>query len=193
MKNINFGSTFRIPISQPGVNSAKKERLKQFIASYENGLIGSSKTGYARVSISNSEDENFVRKLRQLGYKMFQKFDGENIPKNQIDGFIKEKLDTREYLQIGKNKKPLSREQRQKKRYENSFDNSQTNIDNGVISVEDDIQGLKGKLNSSKSIGVADNIEDNHNKIRNSDSYQKIKNLYGEAFAEAVFFNIREH
>lgn len=191
MKNINFGSTFRIPVSQPGINSAKKERLKQFISSYENGLIGSSKTGYARVSIPNSEDENFVRRLRQLGYKIFQKFDGENIPKNQVDRFIKEKLDTREYSQLGKNKKPLSREQRQKKRYENSFDNSQTNIDNDAISVGNDIQGIMRNAKASKSISISDDIDDKYNKIRNSDSYQKIKNEYGEEFAEAVFFNKR--
>ena len=40
MTDITFGSTYRIPISQAGINSAKKARLKELIESYPNGLIG---------------------------------------------------------------------------------------------------------------------------------------------------------
>ena len=76
MTEINFTSTYRIPISQPGVNAAKKVKLKELIGSYPNGLIGNSKVGNARVSVADSEDENFVRKLKTIGYKIFQKFEG---------------------------------------------------------------------------------------------------------------------
>lgn len=37
MTEINFTSTYRIPISQPGVNAAKKAKLKELIGSYPNG------------------------------------------------------------------------------------------------------------------------------------------------------------
>ena len=110
MTEINFTSTYRIPISQPGVNAAKKVKLKELIGSYPNGLIGNSKVGNARVSVADSEDENFVRKLKTIGYKIFQKFEGENIEKDKLDIYIKEKLDTRNYNQIGKNKKRMNRE-----------------------------------------------------------------------------------
>ena len=60
MTDINFTSTYRIPITQAGVNSAKKLKLKQLIESYPNGLIGNSKVGNARISIPNKEDEKFL-------------------------------------------------------------------------------------------------------------------------------------
>ena len=55
MTEINFTSTYRIPISQPGVNAAKKAKLKELIGSYPNGLIGNSKVGNARVSVADNE------------------------------------------------------------------------------------------------------------------------------------------
>ena len=58
MTEINFGSTYRIPITQAGVNAAKKAKLKELIQSYPNGLIGNSKVGNARVSMPDSEDQN---------------------------------------------------------------------------------------------------------------------------------------
>lgn len=125
MNEINFTSTYRIPISQPGINSAKKAKLKVLIESYPNGLIGNSKTGNARVSMADSEDTNFVAKLKTLGYKIYQKFEGENIPKEEIDRVLKKKLDAREYHQTGKNMKKLSREIREKRRYERNTELSE--------------------------------------------------------------------
>ena len=67
MTEINFTSTYRIPITQAGINSAKKTRLKELIESYPNGLIGKSKTGNARISIPDSEDATFIGKLKKIG------------------------------------------------------------------------------------------------------------------------------
>jgi len=125
MNEINFTSTYRIPISQPGINSAKKARLKVLINSYANGLIGNSKTGNARVSMNDSEDASFVAKLKTIGYKIYQKFEGENIPKEEIDKVLKKKLDTREYHQTGKNMKKLPRDIREKRRYERNTELSE--------------------------------------------------------------------
>lgn len=58
MTDINFTSTYRIPITQAGINSAKKAKLKELVLSYPNGLCGNSKVGNARVSIPDSEDAN---------------------------------------------------------------------------------------------------------------------------------------
>ncbi len=195
MKNISFGSTFRIPISQPGVNTAKKEHLKELVESYENGLIGNSKTGYARVSIPDSDDADFVRRLKLVGYKIFQKFDGENLPKNQIDAFIKEKLNNSEYSQLGKHKQSLTVEQRLKKCYESSFnilsEKITTENNNAHKSVvEENFRNSKPKL-PSNNVKTISATADKLLSIRNSEGYLRIKNEYGEAFAEAVFFNKR--
>ena len=55
MTEVNFSSTFRIPVTQPGVNKAKKVKLKGLVDSY-GGLVGTGNTGYARVSIPNEKD-----------------------------------------------------------------------------------------------------------------------------------------
>ena len=109
MNEINFTSTYRIPITQAGVNSAKKGRLKELIQSYPNGLIGNSKAGNARVSMPDSEDAEFIKKLKTIGYKVYQKFEGENIKKDELDIYIKERLDNRTYKQKGKNIKRMDK------------------------------------------------------------------------------------
>lgn len=177
MTEINFTSTYRIPISQPGINAAKKARLKELIQSYPNGLIGNSKVGNARVSVADREDLNFVKKLKTIGYKIFQKFDGENIEKDRLDIYIKEKLDTRNYNQIGKNKKRMSRDIKAKHKYENSFDENSIQISTENINAE--------SLKSATELLSAD-------KIRQTQKYQRYKEEYGEAFAEAVFFGVKK-
>ncbi len=115
MTEISFGSTFRVAVTQAGVNSAKKDRLKNLILGYDNGLVGKSKTGYARVSMPDSEDNLFIARLKGIGYRVYQKFEGENIPKSKLDRFIKEKLDTRNFAQKGKNMEKMSKDMREQK------------------------------------------------------------------------------
>lgn len=109
--NISFGSTYRVPISQPGVNNAKKERLKTLTQLYD-GLISSSKTGAARFSLPNELDAKFEQDLKSIGYKQYQKFDAENLPKDKIDAYIKKALNKFDYTQKGKQKagKPKTKE-----------------------------------------------------------------------------------
>lgn len=121
MTDISFGSTFRIPISQAGVNNAKKLKLRDFINSYPNGLIGNSKLGYARVSVADKEDCTFIAKLKNIGYKIFERFQGENISKENLDTFIKEKLDARNYNKIGTSPKRMSKEMKDKRRYDRRY------------------------------------------------------------------------
>ena len=122
MTEISFGSTYRIAITQAGINNAKKDKLRSLVAEYPNALISKNKTGYARVSVSEAEDANFVRKLRTIGYKVYQIFDRHDVKANELDYYIKEQLSVMEYSQKGKNKKPLSAELKQKHRFDRSFD-----------------------------------------------------------------------
>lgn len=179
MAEINFTSTYRIPITQAGVNSAKKLKLKQLIESYPNGLIGNSKVGNARVSLPNNEDDKFIKQLKTIGYKTYQKFDGENIPKENLDMFIKENLDTRNYNQIGKNKKRMNRELREKVRYERSYTEP--------TKAETQAQQLEKPLSKKE----AEELRKADIRANNSD-YLKLKAEEGEAFAEAVFFGVNK-
>lgn len=185
MTEINFTSTYRIPITQAGVNSAKKAKLKELIQSYPNGLIGNSKVGNARVSMPDSDDENFIRKLKGIGYKIYQKFDGENIPKENIDAFIKEKLDTRNFSQKGKSQKRMSRELKEQRRYERNYTPSRI-IEETTTETE---QITKPSTENFKPKAQAKLSKE---QIRQTQGYIKLKDEYGESFAQAVYFGINK-
>ncbi len=193
MNEINFTSTYRIPITQAGVNAAKKAKLKELIQSYPNGLIGNSKVGNARVSMPDSEDATFIQKLKTIGYKVFQKFEGENIPKEEMDVYIKERLDNRNYNQIGKKMKRMSREMKEKRKFDNSFDAPPK-----VVKKEEAVEEIQpiqtnkepvkvAKKNSAKEVDQKASME----RIKQTPGYIKCKEQYGEEFANAVFFDIR--
>lgn len=193
MTEINFTSTYRIPITQAGVNAAKKAKLKELIQSYPNGLIGNSKVGNARVSMPDSEDATFIQKLKTIGYKVFQKFEGENIPKEEMDVYIKERLDNRNYNQIGKKMKRMSREMKEKRKFDNSFDAPPK-----VVKKEEAVEEIQpiqtnkepvkvAKKNSAQEAAQKASME----RIKQTPGYIKCKEQYGEEFANAVFFDIR--
>lgn len=88
MTNISFGSTYRIPVSQWGINNTKKLQLKNFISS-NNGIVTKGKDSCALVSISDKKDMNFIRKLKKLGFFEYEMFEGEKIPKESLEEYIK--------------------------------------------------------------------------------------------------------
>lgn len=195
MNTISFGSTYRIPITQAGVNNAKKERLRTLIQSYPNGLIGKSKTGQARVSVPDSEDIKFEQKLKTIGYKVFQKFEGDNIPKEQIDSFIKSKLDERDYSQVGKKMKRMSREMKEQRRFERRFTEpvkrQNVDISDDITDISNDTSSKNKQLSNFELRKRAENeIAQIRaiNEIKKSPAYLRIKEQYGEEFADAVFW-----
>lgn len=218
MTDISFCSAYRIPITQAGVNSAKKARLKKLVESYPNGLIGRSKTGYARISVPDSDDAFFIGKLKAIGYKVFQKFEGNNIPKENLDSFIKEKLDAKDFAQKGKQAARMSKDMKAQRRFERNFvpsskdkksevlDNlldlpEQEKISNSqqfedMVSAKIDSQAKTESPESLKKIrskgkNQQDIDMDFESKIRNSEKYLEYKEKYGQEFADAVFFDIR--
>lgn len=195
MNNISFGSIYRIPITQAGVNNSKKERLRTLIESYPNGLIGKSKTGQARVSVPDSEDSKFEQKLKTIGYKVFQKFEGDNIPKEEIDSFVKSKLDARDYNQVGKKMKRMSREMKEQRRYERRFIEP---VKKQNVDISDDYTEISNEASASNkkhsNFELRKKTEDEIakiraiNEIKKSPAYLRIKEQYGEEFADAVFW-----
>jgi len=106
MQEISFTSTYRIPLVEQNVSTAKRQALKKMASKYQNVLYPSGNQGNVRVSLRKRLDEGFEQKLRQIGFKVFQKFEKHNIPKtnNKMDNYIKEELKSGNYRQFGKQK-----------------------------------------------------------------------------------------
>ena len=192
MTDVTFGSTYRIPISQAGINSAKKAKLRELIESYPNGLIGKSKVGHARLSIAESEDATFIGKLRKIGYKVYQKFEGENIDKEDLDIFIKERLDSRNYSQKGKKPDRLSREVREKRRFDRNYTAPEILGTDTENLIEASVAGETKKSGEIFESAFAPKKVKTSEEIRQSEGYLKLVAEEGEAFAEAVYFGIKK-
>jgi len=104
--NTTFGSTYRIPLVEQNISSAKREALKKMASKYQNVLYPNGNQGNVRLSIRKRLDEGFEQKLRQLGFKVFQRFERHNVPKtnNRMDSYIREELKSGNYRQFGKHK-----------------------------------------------------------------------------------------
>ena len=122
MAQINFTSTYRIPITQTGVTKGRKTKLREIIGEYPNALITNNNSGNVRISLFNFQDAKFEQQLKSIGYRTYQKFDGENIPKEEVDSYIKEKLANRDYVQTGKNKPKMTPEQKRRAKYNRQFE-----------------------------------------------------------------------
>ena len=104
--NVNFTSTYRIPLVEQNVTSAKRESLKKFASKYQNVLYPNGNQGSVRVSIRKRLDVGFEQKIKQIGFKVFQKFERHNVPKtnSQMDNYIRESIKNGSYKQYGKQK-----------------------------------------------------------------------------------------
>ena len=113
MSDISFGSTYRIPLVQQGVNSAKRNALKKMVSKYQNVMYPNGSSGNVRLSIRHRLDESFEANLKRLGFKVFQKFERNNVPKSEfensgvskLDLYIKGELEKANYKQFGKQKR----------------------------------------------------------------------------------------
>ena len=107
MTEISFTSTYRIPLVEQNITAAKRQALKTMASRYQNVMYPTGNQGNVRVSIRKRLDKGFEQKLRQLGFKVFQKFDRHNVPKTkgEMDNYIKEQLKSGDYFQFGKLKK----------------------------------------------------------------------------------------
>ena len=189
MTNVNFESTYRIKITQAGVNPAKKAKLAELIKTYPNGMIGKGKDGYARVSMPESEDNNFIKNLKNIGYKIFQIFEDHNIDKRELDYYIKEQLDTRNYKQVGKNMKKMSTEMKLKRRYENNTIKPEVKKEPEPAEIEKEVK-KKEPIIYPKAPKIPQQVSAK-NRIRNTEDYIRIKNQYGEEAAEFIFFGTK--
>ena len=87
MSDISFKSTYKIPVTQWGINNTKKLQLKSLVES-NNGIITGKKDKFALVSIPDKKDMGFIRKLMKIGYREYRQFIGEKIPKNSLEEYV---------------------------------------------------------------------------------------------------------
>ncbi len=107
---INFGSTYRIPITERGISKSQKFRLRGFIIN-EGGLAPASSMGACRISVPAEKDASIEQGLRQIGYRIWQKFSAHNLSTTPVgkdttvlDIYIKNALAKDEYQIVGANK-----------------------------------------------------------------------------------------
>ena len=99
---LRIGVNCRVPLNE-GLNKAKKNALKQLALEYGPFVaMPSGNQGAVRVSIPNSNDKEFEQKLRQVGVKVYQKFEESCLPPDEMDRYIKSCLDSRNYISVGK-------------------------------------------------------------------------------------------
>lgn len=110
MNQISFQSTYRIPLVEQNISPAKRQALKKLASKYQNVLFPNGNNGHVRISMRKRLDEGFEQKLKQIGFKVFQKFERHNVPKTEfehsgvskLDLYIKKELLKRNYKQFGK-------------------------------------------------------------------------------------------
>lgn len=180
MTEINFKSTFRIPVTQPGMNAAKKKSLKNMASEYKNSLAGNGNTGFVRVSIPENEDTNFVQQLKTIGCKIYQVFEKHNINKNEIDEYIKDALKNREFKQVGKQMKKASKKETGQSFLETKVNNK---VDENLSEETVELTTELPKKNVSPRTK-----EGTRELIRQTPDYIRLKNQYGEEFVEAMYF-----
>ncbi len=82
MSEITFGSSYKIPLTQWGINNSKKLQLKSLIGSYGGKIGGKGQDSFAVVSMQDKKDMGFIRKLRKIGYFQFEMFENSDFPEN---------------------------------------------------------------------------------------------------------------
>ncbi len=105
IQRISFTSTYRIPLSEQGITPHKKEMLKEFADNYPNHLYRNNRLGHVRISVPQALDKEVEAGLKELGFKVYQKFDIHDVSKKDMDQFIKQALYDRDYSQFGKQKR----------------------------------------------------------------------------------------
>ena len=105
INKISFGSTYQIGLTEPGINPAKKERIKEYIKNnYENYLIPSSNSGSVKVSMDETLDAKFEQTIKTMGFKVFKKFPFHNVKSSDIPDVIAAAILDYNYQQFGKQK-----------------------------------------------------------------------------------------
>ena len=109
-----------------------------------------------------------------------------------MDIFIKERLDSRNYSQKGKKPDRLSREVREKRRFDRNYTAPEILGTDTENLIEASVAGETKKSGEIFESAFAPKKVKTSEEIRQSEGYLKLVAEEGEAFAEAVYFGIKK-
>ena len=114
MKNtINFTSSYRFPMTQPGVNRFKRESLKPELMKYTDRIgafqIPNTGKGHGRISVKENYDGFVEDILKRLGFKRYQKLPLHDVSIAAVDEAVRNLGKTNDYIQKGMQKAPMKK------------------------------------------------------------------------------------
>lgn len=109
--NINFTSSYRFPMTQPGVTRFKRESLEPELMKHADKIgafkIPNTGKGNGRISVKEAYDGFVEGLLKRFGFKRYQKFPLHDASIDDVDAAVKNFVKTNDYQQKGMQKKPM--------------------------------------------------------------------------------------
>ncbi len=107
--SINFTSSYRFPMTQPGVNRFKRESLKPELMKHIDKIssmqLPNTGKGNGRVSVKEQYDGFIEGILKRFGFKRYQKLPLHDASIEQVDDAVRNLSKTNDYQQKGMQKK----------------------------------------------------------------------------------------
>ncbi len=114
--NINFTSSYRFPMTQPGVTRFKRESLKPELMKHLDKVstfqIPNTGKGYGRVSTKEIYDGFVEGLLKHFGFKRYQKLPLHDASIEEVDFAVRNLGKTNDYQQKGMQKKAAKNKKR---------------------------------------------------------------------------------
>lgn len=110
---INFTSSYRFPMTQPGVNRFKRESLEPELMKYADIIsafqIPNTGKGNGRISVKEKYDGFIEGILKRLGFKRYQKLPLHDVSIAEVDEAVRNLSKTGDYIQKGMQKAPMKK------------------------------------------------------------------------------------
>lgn len=113
INTINFTSSYRFPMTQPGVNRFKRESLKPELLKHIDKIgafqIPNTGKGYGRISVKEIYDGLVEGLLKRLNFNRYQKMPLHDVSIAKVDEAVKNFGKTGDYIQKGIQKAPMKK------------------------------------------------------------------------------------
>ncbi len=110
-KTINFTSSYRFPMTQPGVTRFKRESLEPELIKHLDKItdfrIPNTGKGNGRISVKEIYDGFIEGILKKFGFKRYQKLPLHDVSIEDVDIAVKSLNKTGDYIQKGMQKAPM--------------------------------------------------------------------------------------
>lgn len=114
--NINFTSSYRFPMTQPGVTRFKRESLEPELMKHLDKIssmqIPNTGKGNGRISVKEVYDGFVEGILKRFGFRRYQKLPLHDASIEDVDAAVRNLSKTNDYQQKGMQKKPFKNKRR---------------------------------------------------------------------------------